>query len=179
MTLTDDIHKGVRAWILAATGLAPDRVLPADDNGPRRDLPYITMRLASQDNRVYWPELAQSVDTGTGEILENVREEFRTTLQLDAYGTGSDDLLRLCAKSLRLTSTRTQLYALRLALRPIGPINDLSATVDTEIEKRFTRDFDLTYGSQYSETQTGPPVMDTLDTEFDFSGQSTPIVIED
>lgn len=179
MTLTDDIHKGVRAWILAATGLPPESVLPADDNGPRRALPYITMRLASQGNRVQWPELAQSIDADTGEILENVREELRDTLQLDAYGVGTDTLLKQCAQSLRLTRTRVQLYDAKLALRPIGPINDLSATVDTEIEKRFSRDFDLTYGTQFADPVAGPPEMETLDTEFDFSGNPTPIVIEE
>lgn len=154
MTVSDQILIAVRGWLLAATGLVetPEdrRIIPADDRGTRPNLPYITVRVMAQDTRTMHDERVQKTNAA-GVLDENIIGHRRATVQLDAYGTTSDDLLVLSTLALKETRTQRYLFDKKIAITPASGITDLSELVDDVIEKRFTKDFYVDYAITFDD----------------------------
>ena len=151
VSLDDQILIATRRWLIEATDLPGDRIVPADDSGTRPDLPYLTVQILTSDVPSAWDEKIQEIDEATGSISENIIGRRTGSIQIDGYGRGAFDQITKAALGLRLTQIRQQLRADRLSVRPEGGINDLSQLVDDEIEKRFQRDFALSYAVTFAE----------------------------
>lgn len=173
-TIIDQILIPVRRWIIAATGLPRDQVIPADDPGTRPPLPYITIRL-----------LTQGVPAGTAETRrqgtsENVFAPYTGSLQLDAYGPGSASFLSLCDMSLALSKIQEIIRKGDLAIHGTGSINDLSALVDDKIESRHQKDFYIAYSVELSEPDTDAITpLEKVEADFDFSGHEFTVDVPD
>ena len=177
--IDDEIYTVASTWIMAATGLPRARVRPADDGGTRPDLPYITMRILIQQVPDGEPELIFGLDDG--DVTEQVRAPYTGTLQLDAYGRGGDSLLSLCTLALHTTAVRRALDDGSLTLYAMGGVNDLSALVDDEIEKRFQRDFYMAYAVEYTAPiiDDAAPGMATFEYDGLTGDQPTTVTVED
>lgn len=147
--MRETILQAVRSWVLLATSLPAIKVIPADDYGTRPALPYITVTLTAFDLPVGHDE--QLLTTLAGKLRERVRGDRRAVVSLNAYGKAGADLLALCNASLAKTSVQGKLGEAKITLMPAGPSLDLSSLVDTRIEKRFVKDFEVVYAFETSQ----------------------------
>lgn len=147
MTQTDNLHEAllqaVMDWVELATSLPLGKVRPLNDPAPRPALPYITVNLTVADIEVGTDETRWRDDAG--ELRASVEGERRATVSLQAYGRKGADLLALCQASLYQPATQRFLSARNITVRRNGGTQNISQLVDTEIEARFVRDFDVEY----------------------------------
>ena len=139
-TAEDAIH----AWLVAATGLAADRVVWAHQPGTTRPSPSLTMRVLSLTG-VGADGVTHTFDplAGPGEEITFTSEGRRVlAVSVQAYsdavsgsGTAHDYLSRAQA-ALALPTTRDALRAAGLGAFNPGAITDLSAIRETRFQSR-------------------------------------------
>lgn len=167
MILEDQILTKVRGWLLEITDLSADQVVPADDEGVRPALPYITIRVLTDDIQTATPQV-KHIDVD-GDLIEEIRTQFEGSIQLDAYGRSGRDYLARAGRLLWSTQSQNYLRDALISLRLVGGINDLSTLVDDAIEGRHQRD--LFFGYALIDRPDEHPVeAETVDGSFDFSG---------
>ncbi len=126
----ETIVQGVRAWLLEAMGLDPEdvddagKVIPADDPGPRPDLPYVVVEVASI--RTVGVRESRELTAGTA-----TRGERSIIVALTGCGDGAGDWLA----DLEL-APRDGLDAAGLAFVSAGPLRRIPGVRDTVIEAR-------------------------------------------
>jgi hypothetical protein len=163
----ESLLQDVRAWVLLATSLPPDRVVPVDAAGTRRALPYITVGLTTYDIEVGTDETLYEVDD-QDELRARVSGDRRATVTLNAYGARGADLLGLCGLSLSMPIVQQFLEQKYIGLLPLTGTQDITQLVDTTREKRFFRDFELTYGIEHLQSEPVPAMDEfTMNTELD------------
>lgn len=176
-SLDDQILIAVRDWILAATDLPGDRVVPADDSGTRPNLPYITIRILTSDNPTAWAEKTWSYDEDEDRLDQNIIGRRRGSIQLDGYGRGAYQYLADAALKLEATPVRRVLRGHGLTVHKGGVINDISQLVDDEIEKRYQRDHTITYAVTFKDAiEDAAPVLSEFAGDFEFDGDSFTVV---
>jgi len=72
----------------------------------------------------------------------------RATLEVQGFGTGSDAWLERMAARLPTPAILAIHDAAGLSVRPLGGMSDLAALIDTSIEPRFLREFEITYATR-------------------------------
>ena len=170
VSIDDQILIAAREWLIEATDLPSDQVIPADDSGTRPELPYITVQILTSDIPDAWEEQILSVDEVTGDLLQNIIGYRTGSLQIDGYGRGAYEQIVDARLGLKLTHIRRGIRDAGLAIRPEGGINDLSTLVDDEIEKRFSADFAIAYAVTFAEAIEGAAVpAETFEGDWDFS----------
>ena len=180
VSLDDQILIAVRAWLKEAADLDGDQIVPADDSGTRPGLPYITVQIVSSDIPASWDEKIQKINEVTGDINENIIGRRRGSVQIDGYGRGAYGQLSQAGLSLRLTPIRRLLRDRKLSVRKEGGIQDVSQLVDDEIEKRFTRDFAISYAVTYAEAiEDAAPALDEFEGGFEFNDQEFTVIAND
>lgn len=168
-SLDDQILIAVRGWLIEALDLPADQIVPTDDSGTRPPLPYLTVQILTSDIPSAWDEKIRTVNEISGDLDENIIGRRTGSIQLDGYGRASYDHMTKAALSLRLTPIRSLLRASRLTVRAEGGINDISTLVDDEIEKRFQRDFALSYAVTFAEViEDATPSLDEFAGDFEF-----------
>lgn len=155
----ESLLQDVRAWVMLATSLPSEKVIPADDEGTRPALPYVTVNLTTYDIAVGSDETLYEVDDDD-ELRARAMGDRRTTVALNAYGRQGADLLALCGLSLSQPVVVRLLDEKKIGLQPLTGTQDISQLVDAVREKRFTRDFELTYGLELAQDEPE----DALDT---------------
>lgn len=177
LTLSDQILAKVRGWLLEITDLTADQIVPADDSGPRPDLPYVTIQVLTSDILAAHAERSYEEDEVTGDLVESVRAHYTGSIQLDGYGRSAYDYIARAGRMLRSTQSVDYLRGEKITLRLTGGINDLSALVDDEIEARFQRD--LFFGYTLVDSPSEHPIeTETYEGEFDFSDHTFPVDVD-
>lgn len=151
MTIQLDLLRAVRGWLKAAVqpALADAQIIPADDKGPRPALPYLTVKLTTQHQRMGEDERGVEVlDAGEpGERVElTVTGARRAVLQVRGFGEAPGDWLAAAELALSDPQVVMELGALGVGVRSLGGIIDVSALLDTKIEARWSQDYEITYG---------------------------------
>jgi hypothetical protein len=141
MSVRDTILQAVRALckaIAADTALTDYQVIPADEDGTRPDLPYLTVRVGA----VVGVGSGDVMDKWTaGTSLTRTHEGFRrASVSIQGYGAGSEEWL----ESIRLRLGEYAVSGLettwKVSFCDVGETLDLSAMLDTAIEPRFSLD---------------------------------------
>ena len=144
MAVLEPIIQALREWLFQTTKLDRLQIIPADEDGVRPELPYLTIDIVHLDDPGGTDELLGGTDT-KGRPIAYGRGFRQGQITVNGYGPSSADLIMQA--SVQLTHPRI----LRLmcdrgfSLRPISPLLDLSELVSTKIEKRFAKDFSLQY----------------------------------
>lgn len=164
-SLHETLLQAVMDWVELATSLPAGRVRPRDDASLRPPLPYITVSLTVGDIEVGTDETRYFVKDDA--LRAAVSGERRATITLNAYGRRGADLLALCQASLAMPAVQRFLNTRNITIRRNGSTQDISQLVDTEIEARFVRDFDLEYRVQITQPDIEPHVEElVLDGDF-------------
>jgi hypothetical protein len=156
VTTRETLLQACRSWF--KTALSPDvtddNAIPADDKGPRPKLPYLTFKLTTAD-------LSAGVDEQVNEIgalpdefpTVRTRGTRRGTLSVQGFGADSAGWLEVATLRLRRPSIQAILDAAGLSVINQGGVTDISALLDTEIEPRFLREFELGYAVVDADTE--------------------------
>lgn len=136
MTYTE-FKENIYAWAAANVGIT---VIYADQNAPRPDENYITLRLStivSIGHRNY-----QSPDS----ITENrvVKYEDELTASFQSYGVDTVNTLQLLKESLQKESVMYDLLNMNIAVRREENIRNVSSLVDNIIEEHWS--YEVTFG---------------------------------
>ncbi len=166
-----------RDWLIGVNALASVTVPVAgvifgDQNGPRPPLPYVVLDIEAYDERVGYDD-QRMVTAGTVEV----RGQRRGTLVAEAYGEGALDWLE---RAVFLLTTGESLALLtRMWLEPVGPLVDLSATLDSDTETRYRREFVITYTRVADPAEALPATELEEVVHTDTFGDRTVVVTED
>lgn len=143
----EDILQAARAWLkLAGGGLIDDQVIPADADGGRPPVPYLTVgafadRLGAGGLSV--PELVDSVDGD--DPTRQVSQRRAITLSVTAYGRGAAEWVREADLLLALPSAMDQLAAADLVVVQGASAAPQVVTLGTDREYRAVFDFEARY----------------------------------
>lgn len=147
MAVLEDLLQGTREWLkVVVPGLTDDQVIPADDKGPRPELPYLTVRIAPHDQPRHVRDERLTGTDGGGAPIVSIRGHRQAVAALQGFGVEAAEWLMLASLKLGLPEVQAQLDASGFDVVPLaGGITDISELIDTEIEGRYARDFDLHY----------------------------------
>lgn len=133
------VETALHAWIVASSGLAANHVIWAQQNGPRPDGAFITMRLSTlrrvgQD----WLEAPDSVTW-------RARGMRQGTLSIQCFGgaavgaAGATQILDYVVSRSVLPSSRDVLQAAGIGLAKLGTVQSLDGVINTTVfEPRAT-----------------------------------------
>ena len=132
----------VRAWLLLALAAAVPEVIEADGKGPRPVLPYLVVNISSA-TPVGTDEEIHGMDGPTP--IKTVRGLRRATVTVNGYGLSTFDMLETISLSLRTNAVRDLNTVADIEVEEFGGTTDISTLLDTQIEKRFLREFEVFY----------------------------------
>jgi len=154
-----EVETAVYNWVSANTTLT---VIFADENGPKPDSNYISLKINSytmQGQRDY-----TAPDGITGIRTVRIDEDF--VLSITSFGIGSQNELQKLKLSLQKESVIVSLATAGLAVRGEETINDISTLIDDVIEKRYI--YEVTMGFAHSFTETSG-VIETFEITSDYN----------
>lgn len=162
MAVREDILQGVRTWLKSSESLTDAQVIPADDDGPRPPLPYVTVKVLMADEEIGEDELIEGLD---GDSLPEVkvRGERRATVSVQGFGTAAQEWLSSALLKRRLPSIQNVLIGVGLTLNPLSSLRDISRLLDTAIEARVALDLDVTYRLE-SDTESETEALSVVST---------------
>ncbi|MFU8806539.1 MAG: LIC_12616 family protein [Bradymonadaceae bacterium] len=141
----------IRAWVMLASSIPSTHVIPSDDTGVRPSLPYVTVGLTTYDVEVGTDE--EIYEDDDGDLMVKAIGDRRATLSINAYGGQGADILALCHLSLSQPVVQRFLLEKSLGIQAMGGTQDLSALVDTRREKRFLKEFEITYAVELGQAE--------------------------
>lgn len=117
----------------------------ANQNSPRPQLPYWTMRLNVQTS-LGTEEYGNSVDDNGNQNIDGVRE---ATIQLQRIGDDSKQKVIDLKNDLQKTSVREKWHIANISLYNIGAVNDAPYLMDDDhFEKRAAMDLFVRFGER-------------------------------
>lgn len=168
--MIETVLQALRAWVVTATGLPSERVIPADDVGPRPAAPYVVIAVRTVAT-VGTPEHREHA---TGRRWVAVRA---ATVEVTAIGVGGDAYPDLLEAALEVGTVQAALTVAGVTVGAPGPARLVSLPVDTAIEPRWLQEWAITWGATASPvagvafdtasiamTYDGPEVPDLTDT---------------
>jgi hypothetical protein len=138
------LENALHAWIVAATGLAADRVIWSHQGVPERPAPYVTLKILDLSS-VGHDGLVQSYDGGAPagqEITFTLEGRRHLTVSVQAFSdaatgaTSAHAILSKARTALSLPGVHAALLAGGLAAFNEGGITDLSAIRETRWQSR-------------------------------------------
>ncbi len=149
MTTRDTIHQAVRSWFKTAVALTDEQIIVRDSDGGskgvRPDLPYLTIKLILMDEAVGTDEDVEEIAGGSGAPTIRTFGTRRGTLSIQGFGDDSSGWLEVATLRLRREAVKAVLNAAGLTVITRGGVTDISSLVDTQIESRFLREFEISY----------------------------------
>lgn len=120
------------SWI---AGITSTTIIFANENGPRPELPYITIltRIASKKGSI--PFYDRAANDGT----QRIKYDIDYSLSLQCYGNSENDpitILQGLKDEMQKQSNLGYFYLSGLAIREDNEIQDISTLIDSTIEKR-------------------------------------------
>lgn len=176
-TTDDDLVQAVRNWLklvlatsftLSSGETIDDRIIVADEEGPRPTPPYIVVRMSNFDQAVGSDH--QFVDAaGCNEYIEGARED---TVSIHGYGRGIGNLMRDAKLSLWKDAVKAQNATDGVSIETVGGLQNLSQLVDTDTEERFLLDVYVRYRVTSDPTPAIP--LQTVQVETEIEGNPPP-----
>ncbi len=154
MSDREDILQGAREWLKTATGLDDEKVIPANDKGPRPALPYMTVKVTTHGLETGTDETSDFLIAG--DPFRSARGTRRGSISVQAFGLGSEGFLEEAHIELRLPPIDAQLQAAGLTIFAITAVTDLAEQIDTEQEARYSQDFQVDYLTGSKPAATNP-----------------------
>lgn len=136
------IEDALIVWLAAATS---GSVIVADQNKPRPETPYLTVKVQGP-LQLGQDSAGALTDPGAPAYASQAYlGEREVSVSIQAFGSGAVDLARSAVNALSTETTRSQLGTAGLFRRG-GPIqvNELTALLDTDFQERAQ--FDVTFG---------------------------------
>lgn len=145
-TNRENILQAVREWFKSAIALTDAQIIPADDKGTRPPLPYLTVKVITADIPLGTDELIREVNGVTDVPTVRSRGLRFATVSINGFGADTAGMIEVATLRLGYDSILRQLADAGLAVINRGAgVTDLSVLIDTEIEPRFQRDFEISY----------------------------------
>lgn len=177
MTVREAVLQACREWLKAgavaptATPLTDAQVIPADDKGPRPPLPYLTVKVTTPGTVVgAVDEQLRAVDGGSGDPTVAVRGARRATVSVNAFGDLAAEWVSEATLALQRPSILAALTVAGITVDAFGGPVDLATVLDTEIEARVLREFEVLY----SLTSDPEDVIEGLSVVLDYNAEGTP-----
>jgi len=143
----NEILQAFRTWLKAwssATPLTDDQVIPADDNGPRPALPYLTVKVILWGTQRGTPEVTLTWDDPN--LNAQTRTQRTGTVNVQGFGPTAHEWLETAKDTLFLPDVVVLFGTAGLSVWEEEGIQDLSRAIDTGIEQRYSQDFRIAYG---------------------------------
>ena len=182
MTVRDQILQGVRAWFKAALNLTNAQIIPADDKGPRPPLPYLTVRVSAGDTPTSVDE-HRHADDGAGGVQWRTRGERSAVVDVQGYDIAGATTTAGWIEDAALRITRPDVAAVLdaagLSVVDRGSTVDVSALLDSQIERRHLRTFELGYTVR--DTGTGSPAVELVEAAITmerYRNHPDPLIVE-
>lgn len=143
------IENALQAWVTGATGIPGDRVVWAEQNGPRPARPFATLRLGNVISPGLTDEerctVVEGGAPGADLRIETVaQQEIVITVEtFTAATTGNGSALALLTRAKNALSKNSQIEAFDaagIAVVDRGTVQNLTALLDTEFEGRASLD---------------------------------------
>lgn len=143
----DAIENAIRAWVIAATGLATEKVIRGYQNGPRPSAPFaevivgdlIPVGAADAQDESYDPDAAAGAEIT--QTSRGVREMTATVRVFTVSAVGASSARALLGRlptSLGLQAIRDILHVAGLTCFDPGTVTHVPAILDTKWEGRAT-----------------------------------------
>lgn len=154
MSADESVLQSMRTFLKTAATfpagpvLTDEQVIVGDAKGPRPALPYMTVKLTIGDQHVGVDELIAGTSGGLpAYVIRGVRTASVSVQAFDAPGASvASTWLRTAGGVLQLPTIAALLQTEGISVESVGPLTDLSAFFDTEIESRSLREWNLIYG---------------------------------
>lgn len=169
MGIREDITQVVREWVKLAGG-APGSPLPNElvlkevrgDFKGRPSPPYFTVLVTLADSPVGVDESGH-FDDGAGGVEWRARGGRLASVSVQGFGALTRDAIDDIAIRLTRPDVQSLLDAAGLTVINRGNVLDVSTFIDTEIEPRFLREFELSYDIR--DSGPGAPELETVETD--------------
>jgi hypothetical protein len=191
VTIRDEILEGVRAWFIAAipeitnepaTAAAPNQIIPEDSKGPRPAPPYLTVKVSAADTPDGVDE-HRHADDGVGGVEWRSKGERGAVVDVQGFDTHGATTTAGWIEDAVLRLTRPDVAAVLdaagLSVVNRGSTLDVSALLDTEIERRHLRSFELRYAVR--DAAAAGVELETVEAVFEFrhrDGDPDPLPVE-
>jgi hypothetical protein len=136
------VETALHAWIVASSGLAANHVIWAQQNGPRPDGAFITMRLTTV--RSVGKDWLEAIETA-GLVTMRARGIRQGILSIQCFGgaavgsAGSTQILDLVVSKSTLPSIRDALQLAGIGLAKLGAVLSTDGVINTTVfEPRAT-----------------------------------------
>lgn len=133
----------IRAWLVAVTGLAQAKVIPADDHGARPAKPYVTYKINGRSPEGMSHERRSVTEGGT--VQATINREHRLFVGLQAFGSGAWDLLCQAQDSLGDVDATAGLDAAGLACWGVNDVQSVPSVLPgaNQFEERAALDVEF------------------------------------
>lgn len=179
MTAREDLLQGVREWLKAGSAAVPltdAQVYVAESDGPRVEIPYLSVRMTVYDITVGTDENRSGLD-GLLDPVVSVRGQRRATVTVQAFGDQATDWLSEAKVSLHRPAIQLLLKSAGLAVSTLGSgQSNIVAVLADQSELRATQDFDLAY--TYDSIEETGTALDTFELDQTFEGIPSDRVID-
>ncbi len=160
-TTREVILQAVRDWY--KTALTPtvddDQIIPANlPVGDRPALPYLTVQVTTADIGVGTDAKVFEIDGGSGNPTFRALGQRAGSVSVQGFGEDTSGWIEVATLRLERESVKAILEAAGLTVLTIGGTTDLSALVDTSIEPRFLREYEIGYAVADQEAEELIPV---------------------
>jgi len=175
MTTREDIIQGVRSWIKASSDLTPlsdAQVIKSEQDGPRPQIPYLTVGLTTFDIVVGSDDIRSGLD-GSGIPTVSVRGQRRATATVQAFGDLATEWLTEAKSSIWKESAKAILKDAGLSVSILGSgQSNIAAVIADQTELRSTQDFDIAY--TYNSNESTSVQLDVFDLGLTLESESPP-----
>ncbi|MBC3540657.1 LIC_12616 family protein [Rufibacter sediminis] len=129
----------LQKWIIAATGLPDNKVVYANQNGPRPAFPYVTVHVTAKSD-MGWADISVPDTDGVAEI----NNDRMVSISLQALGSGAMSLMETLRDDLERPTSLQQFRGAGLPfIRVLNDVNDLTTVVGTKYEERAGMDLEF------------------------------------
>lgn len=142
--MSEAILQGTRTLLKTLLSLSDDQVVPAREEGPRPDLPYLTVLVIAPDVPVGSSERRHAIDVDDFPT-EQIWGQRQATVQIDGFGDGALDWLEDFEQELERESSGDLMETVGLSLVSLGGVQNLTRVLDTDWEPRFLREYEAHY----------------------------------
>ena len=113
----------VRSWLATASGIPIASIIPAQDNGPREALPYLTVQITSLRESGTAKE-HKWIDDETGAPMRAIRTHYASTVLISGYGADATDYV---VEAKNKTNDRELSRPVSIAVTALGDVRDMTA----------------------------------------------------
>lgn len=145
MTTRDDILQAVREWFKLANSLTDAQIIPSNRPGDRPALPYLDVNVPLADVAVGVDESRLAIN-GSLEPIRTTKGVRSGTVTVRGFGNLTSTWLEDATLALEREDVIALLDTANVVVINRGGVTDISLLLDTQIERRFLREFEISYG---------------------------------